>query len=197
MLDAPADRVPDAAPTILTAVRGVRSGTAIYRGLTIGPGLETGHNVVIREENRIGAEFSIWSNSTIDYGCTIGDRVRVHCNVYVAQFSILEDDVFVGPGAVFANDLVPGNEVSARHLRGPVVRAGAQVGAGVVLLPGVEIGAGALVGAGGVVTGNVPAGMVVVGNPARVIGSVTDLDERLQSEGVWAPKDLPKSTRHR
>ncbi len=86
MLDAPADRVPDAAPTILTAVRGVRSGTAIYRGSTIGPGLETGHNVVIREENRIGAEFSIWSNSTIDYGCTIGDRVRVHCNVYVAQF---------------------------------------------------------------------------------------------------------------
>lgn len=190
LLDAPAGRLPDAAPTILTAVRAVRSGTAIYRGSTIGPGLETGHNVVIREENSIGAEFSIWNNSTVDYGCTIGERVKVHSNVYVAQFSILEDDVFVGPGAVFANDLVPGDEIAAADLRGPIVRAGAQIGARAVLLPGVEIGPGALVGAGAVVTGNVPAGMVVVGNPARVVGTVAELGQRLRREGVWSPSDL-------
>ncbi len=191
VLDAPSGRLPDAAPTILTDVRAVRSGAAIYRGSTIGPGLETGHNVVIREENRIGDGFSIWNNSTIDYGCTVGDRVKIHCNVYIAQFSILEDDVFVGPGAVFANDLVPGNEIAAADLRGPIVRAGAQIGAGAVLLPGVEIGVGALVGAGAVVTGNVPAGAVVAGNPARLIGTVADLDQRLKRTGVWSPEDLP------
>lgn len=197
LLDALSGRLPDAAPTVLTSVRALRSGTVIYRGSTIGPGLETGHNVVIREENRIGAEFSIWSNSSIDYGCTIGDRVRVHSNVYIAQFSVLEDDVFVGPGAVFANDLVPGNEIAAADLRGPIVRTGAQIGARAVLLPGVEIGSGALVGAGAVVTRNVPVGTVVAGNPARVIGTVEELGERLQREGVWSPEDLPPAAEAR
>ena len=191
LLDATSGRLGDAAPTVLSDVRALRSGTVIYAGSTIGAGLETGHNVVIREENTIGAEFSIWSNSSIDYGCTIGDRVRVHSNVYVAQFSVLEDDVFVGPGTVFANDLVPGHNIAAADLRGPVVRAGAQIGARAVLLPGVEIGAGALVGAGAVVTRNVAAGMVVAGNPARVIGTVAELGERLDREGVWPPDDLP------
>jgi len=85
----------------------VRAGTIIYAGTRIGSDLETGHNVVIREENKIGDGLSIWSNSVIDYGCNNGNNVRIHCNVYVAQFTEIEDDVFIAPGVMIANDPHP------------------------------------------------------------------------------------------
>jgi len=151
----------------------VRAFSVIYAGSSIGSHLETGHNVVIREENRIGDHLSIWNNSTIDYGCVVGDRVRIHCNVYVAQFTTIEDDVFLAPGVMIANDPHP---LCSVHLQGPTVRRGARVGINVTLLPGVVIGEDALVGAGAVVTKDVPARAVVVGNPARVISSVDDID---------------------
>ena len=69
----------------------VRSGSVIYAGSTIGAGLETGHNVVIREQNEIGDDLSIWNNSVIDYGCNIGVGVKIHCNIYIAQFTVIED----------------------------------------------------------------------------------------------------------
>ena len=81
----------------------VQSGTVIYEGSRIGRNLETGHNVVIREENKIGDNFSIWSNSVIDYGCKIGNNVKIHCNCYIAQFTTIEDDVFMAPGVTIAN----------------------------------------------------------------------------------------------
>ena len=82
----------------------IRHGTVIYAGSCIGCGLETGHNVVIRERNVIGDKFRIWSNSTIDYGCRIGSNVKIHQNVYVAQFTIIENDAFVVPGVFNTED---------------------------------------------------------------------------------------------
>lgn len=156
----------------------IRAFSIIYAGSRIGSYLETGHNVVIREENTIGDRLSIWNNSTIDYGCAIGDRVRIHCNVYVAQFTTIEDDVFLAPGVMIANDPHP---LCSVHLQGPTIKAGARIGINATLLPGVVIGRDALVGAGAVVTKDVPAGAIVVGNPARVTGSVAkfDCEERL------------------
>jgi acetyltransferase-like isoleucine patch superfamily enzyme len=149
----------------------VRSFTVIYLGSMIGSHLETGHHVVVREENRVGDHVNIWSNSVLDYSCIIGNRVRLHTSVYVAQHSVMEDDVFVAPGVTLANDRYP----VSRSLEGPVVRRGARIGANATLLPGVEVGPNALVGAGAVVTKDVPEGAVVVGNPARIIGSVDSL----------------------
>lgn len=146
----------------------IRSGSVIYSNTTIGNHFETGHNVIIREENHIGHHVSVWNNTTIDYGCRIGNRVKIHCGGYIAQYSVLEDDVFLAPGVIFANDLFPGNRHAARVLQGPIVRKGAQIGVQCTLLPGVEIGKGALIGAGSVVTRDVPAGAVVYGQPARV-----------------------------
>jgi acetyltransferase-like isoleucine patch superfamily enzyme len=154
----------------------VRSGSVIYAGSTIGAGLETGHNVVIREENRIGEHFSIWNNSVVDYGCTIGERVKIHCNIYVAQFTVLEDDVFLAPGVTIANDYHPGCPDSRDCMRGPVLRKGCRIGVNVTILPYVEIGAGALVGSGSVVTGNLPPGVVAYGNPARLRGRIEELE---------------------
>ncbi len=187
-LDAPTGRLPEAPQTRLGPGARIRSGTVIYRGSVIGARLETCHGVVIREENQIGEDFSIWNHATIDYGCRIGDAVKIHCNVYVAQYSELEDGVFVGPSSVFANDLIPGQAISRAHMRGPTIRRGAQIGAGCVVLPYVVVGEGALIGAGSVVTQHIPAGMAAAGNPARVIRPVSDLERRLAREGVWMPR---------
>jgi len=153
----------------------IRSGTVIYLGSTIGQGLDTGHNAVIREENEIGDEFRLWSGSVVGYGCRIGHRVKVHCNVFVAEFTVIEDEAFIGPGTVITNDWHPGCPRSPECMQGPTIRRRARIGGNCTILPRVVIGAEALVGAGSVVTRDVPPGAVVAGNPARVINQVSAL----------------------
>jgi acetyltransferase-like isoleucine patch superfamily enzyme len=153
----------------------IRSGTVIYAGSTIGDDFATGHNVVIREENLIGNGVSIWGGSTVDYGCRIGDRVKIHTGVYVAQFSTLEEDVFLAPGVILANDPHPGCPRSKDCMRGPTIKRAAQIGVNATIVPFVTVGEFALVGAGSVVTKDVPARAVVYGNPARVVANVADL----------------------
>jgi len=153
----------------------VRSGTVIYAGSEIGSGLETGHNVVLREENEIGDDFSIWNNSVVDYGCRIGDNVKVHCNIYIAQFTVVEDGVFMAPGVTIANDIHPGCPESGDCMRGPVLKKGCRIGVNVTVVPYITIGEGTLVGAGSVVTRDLPAGVLAYGNPARVKARLSDL----------------------
>ncbi len=153
----------------------VRTGTVIYEGSRIGDGLQTGHNVVIREENVLGDGVQIWTNSVIDYGCRIGNRVKVHANCYVAQFTTIEDDCFLAPGVSIANDIHPGCAFSPECMRGPTLERGVQVGVGVTLLPYIRIGAYSVIGSGAVVTTDIPPNSVVVGNPARVVRSRAEL----------------------
>jgi UDP-3-O-[3-hydroxymyristoyl] glucosamine N-acyltransferase len=155
----------------------LRCGSVLYEGSVIGGRLETGHNVVIREENILGDEVCIWSNSIIDYRCRIGNRVRIHSGVYVAQDTVIEDEVFLAPGVVIGNEMYPGQELGLPWQ--PVtIRRGAQIGVNATLRPGVVIGEGALVGAGSVVTRDVPPGVLVYGNPARVAGTLAELRAR-------------------
>lgn len=189
----------DVAPLVLGPGARLRSGTVLYDGTTIGRCLQTGHGVVIREACAIGDDVSVWSNSIIDYGCRIGDRVKIHCNCYVAQFTDLEDDVFLAPGVTIGNDLYPGDERSAQLMAGPKIGAGAQIGINVTILPFVRIGAGALIGAGSVVTRDIPAGAVAFGNPAIPRRKVTELpviETRVVADNASAsPYRLP--TGHR
>jgi acetyltransferase-like isoleucine patch superfamily enzyme len=154
----------------------IRSGSVIYAGSTIGMHFNTGHNVVIREENRIGDNVSVWGNSTVDYGCTIGDNVKIHTCVYVAQFTVIEDDAFLAPGVIVANDPHPGCPRARDCMRGPTISRGARVGVNVTLLPFITIGEMALIGAGSVVTKDIPPRALAYGNPARVVGTVDDLE---------------------
>jgi acetyltransferase-like isoleucine patch superfamily enzyme len=153
----------------------IRAGTVIYGGVTIGNNLQTGHNAVIREENEIGNDFSIWNNSVIDYGCKIGSGVKVHCNCYIAQFTQIEDSVFMAPGVTIANDIHPGCALSDQCMRGPHIGRGAQIGVNATILPFITIGQYCLIGAGGVVTKDLPAYALAYGNPARIVGDVRDL----------------------
>lgn len=150
----------------------IRSGSVIYAGSSIGARLQTGHNVVIREQNTIGDDLNIWNSSTIDYGCVIGNQVKIHCNVYLAQFTTLEDNVFLAPGVTVANDPHP---LCGLCMRGPTIKQGARIGVNVTLLSHITIGEGALIGAGSVVTKDIPAYTVAYGNPARPMKSVNDL----------------------
>ncbi len=162
-------------PLIVGSHARIRFGTVLYSGTQIGSHFETGHHVVIREDSKLGNHVSIWNNTTIDYGCTIGHRVKIHCNGYIAQYSVLGDDVFLAPGVIFANDLFPGGTNAAQVMQGPILGRGVHVGVNCTILPGVKIGDGALIGAGSVVTRDVPAGSVVWGNPARVHKRKKDL----------------------
>jgi len=154
----------------------LRTGTVLYAGSAFGCRFETGHNVVVREDNVVGDDVSIWSNAFVDYGCAIGDRVKIHVGCYVAQFSCIGDGAFLAPGVVFANDLFPGDAVSADAMRGPTIGMGVQIGVNVTIVPYVSIGAGSIVGAGSVVTKDIPEGMLAYGCPARVVGPVSDID---------------------
>lgn len=153
----------------------LRSGTVLYAGSVIGARFTTGHHVVVREENVLGDDVAIWTNTCIDYGCRIGNRVKVHSNCYVAQYTVIDDDAFLAPGVTIANDLYPKVPGSRTFMTGPHIGAGARIGVNVTLLPFVRIGANALIGSGAVVTRDIPEGAVAYGSPARVRGQVDDL----------------------
>lgn len=161
----------------LTIGRGavIRYGTVIYGGSSIGCGLTTGHNVVIREQNDIGDNLRIWGNSTIDYGCRIGNNVKIHYGVYVAQYTTIEEDVFLGPNVTLANDIHPGCPDALKCMKGPKIKRGAQIGLNTCVLPRVIIGEYSVIGAGSVVTSDIPHGVVAYGNPAKVVGMIKDL----------------------
>jgi acetyltransferase-like isoleucine patch superfamily enzyme len=183
-------------PLVLGRGARLRSGTVIYLGSLVGDGFETGHHVVVREGTTIGDDVSIWSNTVVDFGCRLGDRVKLHCNCYLAQFTELEDDVFLAPGVTVANDLFPGLPESAEAMAGPRIGAGAQIGVNVTILPYVTIGAGAIIGAGSVVTRDVPAGFVAFGNPAvprRRVEELGDVATRLRAalQARMAPSRRP------
>jgi UDP-2-acetamido-3-amino-2,3-dideoxy-glucuronate N-acetyltransferase len=124
---------------------------------------------------RIGDETRIGPFVEIQRGAVVGARCKVQSHTFICDGVTIEDDVFVGHGVVFINDKHPSATTADGllqteddwTLQPTLVERGASLGSGSVVLGGVRIGAGALVGAGAVVTRDVPAGAIVVGNPAR------------------------------
>ncbi len=163
-------------PTIIGAGAVIRSHSVIYAGNVIGDGFQAGHGVLVRENNRIGRNVSVGSHSVIEHHVEIADGVRVHSNAFIPEYSVLEADAWVGPGVIFTNARYPRSRGVKEALRGPLIKRGAKIGAGSVLLPGVVIGKDALVGAGAVVVRDVADGSIVVGNPARVVGEIDRLE---------------------
>lgn len=153
----------------------IRSHTVIYAGNSIGAYFQTGHGVLVREENQIGDHVSIGSHSVVEHHVRIGNGVRIHSQAFVPEYSILEDECWIGPCVCLTNARYPRSRGVKDALKGPTIGKEARIGAGAVILPGVQIGAGALIGAGAVVTHDVPESAVVAGNPARIMKYIRDI----------------------
>jgi acetyltransferase-like isoleucine patch superfamily enzyme len=162
-------------PTTIGPHAVIRSHTVIYAGNEIGADFQTGNKVNIRESNRIGENVSIGTLSVVEHHVTIGDHVRIHTQVFVPEYTVLEEGVWLGPNVVLTNAKYPKSPDAKANLKGPVLRKGAKVGANATILPGVVIGENALIGAGSVVVRDVPDETVVAGNPARTINHLSRL----------------------
>jgi acetyltransferase-like isoleucine patch superfamily enzyme len=171
----PRGHAPGALATRIGARAVLRSHTVVYAGNVIGDDFQTGHGVLIRECNQVGSRVSVGSHSIVEHHVIIGDGVRIHSQAFVPEFTVLEAGASIGPGTVLTNTRYPWSPGAKETMRGPHVESGAIVGANVTVLPGVRIGTGALVGAGSVVVEDVPPGVVVVGNPARIVRAVQDV----------------------
>jgi acetyltransferase-like isoleucine patch superfamily enzyme len=153
----------------------IRSHTVIYAGNVIGKNFQTGNKVNIRELNEIGDEVSIGTLSVVEHHVRIGNGVRIHSQVFIPEYSVLEDGTWLGPNVVLTNAKYPLSIRVKESLQGPTIKRGAKIGANSTILPGVVIGEKALVGAGTVVCHDVPDGAVVVGNPVRIINHISRL----------------------
>lgn len=153
----------------------IRSHSVIYAGNVIGDNFNSGHTVLIREDNKIGEDVSIGSHTVIEHHLEIQSGVRIHSQAFVPEFTVLESGCWIGPNVVFTNALHPLCKRVKDCLKGATVKKGAKIGANSTILPDMTIGEMALVGAGSVVVKNVADKTVVAGSPARVIKNVADL----------------------
>jgi acetyltransferase-like isoleucine patch superfamily enzyme len=130
---------------------------------------------------RIGRDCNICDGAFVEGGAVLGDRVTVKNGTLVFDGVMCEDEVFLGPNVLFTNDMRPRAAIrkTGDDLLSTVVRRGASLGAGTVVVCGLEIGAYAFAGAGSVVTKDVPAHAFVAGNPARQKGWVCACGHRL------------------
>jgi acetyltransferase-like isoleucine patch superfamily enzyme len=153
----------------------IRSHSVIYGGSKIGSNFQTGHATLIREHAMFGNDVSVGSHTVIEHHVRIGNRVRIHSNTFIPEFTVIEDDCWIGPNVVFTNARYPKSRNVKKELKGVIVKSKAKIGANVTILPGVIIGANSLVGAGSVVTKDVAEGSVIAGNPAILINLIDHL----------------------
>lgn len=139
----------------------------------IGSGTRIWQFVVVLARARIGRNCNINAHCFVENDVIVGDNVTVKCGNYLWDGVRLEDNVFVGPNATFTNDRMPRSQVYPEKFPVTLVKRGASIGAGAIILPGITIGAGAMVAAGAVVTRDVPDHALVVGSPARVVRLLT------------------------
>ena len=170
-------RDPD--PTEIGAGVTIAAGAIVVAGARVGEGAFIGDQSHVRERASIGESSAVGRGSAIDNDVTIGERVRIQTGCYVTAFSVVEDDVFLGPGVFTYNDNAMGRHPRDEELSGPVFRRACRVGGGARVLPGIEVGEESFVATGSVVTRDVPARTLVMGVPAKPVREVRD-DELLE-----------------
>ena len=153
-------------------------------GCSIGEGTRIWHFSHLMTGCTVGKHCNIGQNVVIAPGVVLGDGVKVQNNVSIYTGVTCEDDVFLGPSCVFTNVINPRSAISRKHEYMPTkVCKGASIGANATIVCGHTIGAYAMIGAGAVVVSDIPAYALVVGNPSRRIGWVSEHGQRLHFEG--------------
>ena len=166
------------------------------------------HEKAIVESDRIGTGTKIWAFSHvlpravvgrncnicdgvfIENDVVVGDNVTIKCGVQLWDGLRVADDVFIGPNATFTNDIFPRSKVYPEKFRETIISKGASIGANATILAGVTIGESAMIGAGSVVVKDVPAFAKVVGNPAKIIGYVDEINRANTSSGCTTSDDI-------
>jgi UDP-2-acetamido-3-amino-2,3-dideoxy-glucuronate N-acetyltransferase len=153
----------------------IGTGAVIGAGAEISAGTIVGDRASMREQVKIGPECLIGGGVAFGWGVTVGARTGIWNLTGLAPGTVVEDDIYIGPGVWTTDHQAMGHYPQGRTPLSPVtIRRGARIATGVVFLPGVEIGAEAVVGAGSVVTHDVPARSVAFGVPARVVRSLDE-----------------------
>ena len=153
----------------------------------IGDGTKIWNLAQVREKSVIGKDCIISKNVYVDTMVKLGDRVKVQNNVNIYHGVEVEDDVFLGPSMTFTNDFYPRAFNADWEITYTKVKKGASIGANATIVCGNTIGEYAMIGSGSVVTKDVPAYALVVGNPARQIGWVCKCGVKLD-DGFKCPK---------
>jgi acetyltransferase-like isoleucine patch superfamily enzyme len=156
-------------PLEVGAGAAICSGAVVYAGTVLGPDVIIGDQASVRERCTLGEGVVVGRGVCVENDVPIGAFTKIQSNSYITAYSELEDHVFIAPCVTTTNDNYMGR-TEERHalIKGAIIRRGARVGGGVVILPGIEIGAEAFVAAGALVTRDVPAGKLVAGLPAQV-----------------------------
>src|SRR5450830_361877 len=150
-------------------------GCVLYAGVSIGCQVMVADLATVREAVTIGDQSIIGRGVAIENDCTIGKRCKLETDAYITAYSELEDDVFVAPMVATSNDnyMARGSE-RFKHFKGVTVRRGGRIGVNATVLPGKIIQEEGAVAAGSVVTHDVPARVIVAGNPARTFRDVPE-----------------------
>ena len=171
----------------------------------VGPGTSIWHRAQLRTGATLGAECVIGRDAFIDEGVTIGNRVKIQNGALIYHGVTIEDGVFIGPGVILTNDRYPRAITSSGDLAGaddwtvlPItLREGCSIGAGAIVVAGVDVGRYAMVGAGAVVSRTVTNHALVAGNPARRIGWVCACGARLvDANGEPVPAEPERYAAH-
>jgi acetyltransferase-like isoleucine patch superfamily enzyme len=137
---------------------------------SIGEGTQIWQFSVVLQGAKIGSNCNINCHVFIENDVIIGDNVTVKAGAQIWDGIRVEDNVFIGPNVTFTNHLLPRSKQPPEYFAQTIIKKGASIGANATILPGLTIGGYSLIGAGSVVTKNVPAKALVIGNPARVVG---------------------------
>lgn len=181
LMDFYSDKTNKVHPLIIGENCLIRAENVIYGDTVIGDNFQSGHKVTIRENTKIGNNVRIGTLSDIQHQCDIGNFISIHSGVFVGEKSKINDYVWIFPHVVLTNDPTPPSD----NLMGVTIDSFAIIAANSILLPGVHIHEDALVGAGAIVTKDVPAETVVVGNPAKEICSVTKIKNKITEQPVY------------
>jgi len=123
---------------------------------------------IVLKNAKIGKNCNINSHTFIENDVIIGNNVTIKCGVFLWDGLRVEDNVFIGPNATFTNDLYPKSRNKPAKFETTILKKGCSIGANATILPGITVGKNSIVGAGSVVTKDVPANVIVLGNPAKI-----------------------------
>ncbi len=157
------------------------SSAIIDKGAQIGDGTKIWHFTHLMATCTLGMNCILGQNVYVDNNVIIGNGVKIQNNVSIYDGVIIEDDVFLGPSMVFTNIINPRSFIERKdEFKKTTIRKGASIGANATIICGIEIGEYAMIGAGAVVTKNVPPYALVVGNPSKEVGWVSEAGHQLQ-----------------